>query len=130
MTIKTVENAIKQAQNVIDEWNEPGIDHWPEIQTHNAIIAPIIRALGWDTSDPEQCYPEYHRPYNTRLVDYALLCNAEDLHDIGSGNVAPVIKFESKPVGADLDWSFDQLRRYVEADHPNEKRDGQSYLMG
>ena len=42
----------------------------------------------------------------------------------------PVIIIESKPVGADLDWSFDQLRRYDEADHPNEKRDGQSYLMG
>lgn len=89
MTIKAVENAIKQARNVIDEWNEPGIDHWLEIQTRNSIIDPIIRALGWDTSDTKQCYPEYHKPNNTELVDYTLICDVEDPHDIGNGNVAP-----------------------------------------
>lgn len=126
MTIKTIENAIKQARNVVDEWNEPGINHWLEIQTRNAIIVPIIRALGWDTSDPKQCYPEYHRPYNKRRrVDYALLCNVEDLHDIGIGNMASVIIIESKSVGADLDRSFAQLRGSVKANPPM-KRGGPS----
>lgn len=118
MTIKAVEDAIRHTRSVIDEWNEPGTDHWLEIQTRYAVIDPIIRALGWDTSDPKQCYPEYHRPYNTGRVDYALLCDAEDLHDIGSGNVAPAIIIESKPVGADLDQNLDQLRGYIEAPPP------------
>ena len=117
MTIRAVEEAIRHARKVIAEWGPP-IDYWREDQTRYAIIDPIIRALGWETSDPSQCYPEYprhHSTYGWGRADYALLSEAP-LHEIGNANVAPAIIIESKAVGRDLDDSLDQLQHYVESD--------------
>ena len=74
MTIRAVEEAIRHARIVIAEWGPP-VDYWREDQTRYAFIDPIVRALGWDTGDPKECYPEYPRPEgqaNSR-ADYALL---------------------------------------------------------
>ena len=102
---------------MIAEWVPP-VDYWREDQTRYAIIDPIIRALGWDTSDPKECFPEYsryHRDFGCGRADYALLSEAP-LHEFENANVAPAIIIESKTVGSDLDDALDQLQRYVEAE--------------
>ena len=120
MTVRDVEKAITHARNVIQEWEEtgeaswPGENSWREDQTRYAIIDPVVRALGWDTGEPKECYIEYHRPYRTGRVDYALFGEAE-MADIGCGNAVPDILIEAKPVGSDLDGDLPQLQDYVKA---------------
>ncbi len=41
-----------------------------EASVSHGIVAPILRALGWDDSDPEQVMPEYSS--GGRRVDFAL----------------------------------------------------------
>ena len=120
MSIRSVERAIQKARIVIQEWEQvaedfwPGENSWREDQTRYVIIEPIIRALGWDTSDPKKCYTEYPRPFGGRRVDYALFREGE-LADIGSGNAIPAIIVEAKKVGTNLDRRLAQLQRYVRA---------------
>ena len=45
MSIKVVEEAIRHARTVIDDW-PPAIDYWREDQTGYALIEPIIGAPG------------------------------------------------------------------------------------
>ncbi len=44
-----------------------------EMLTRYALIDPVLRALGWDTEDPEIVVPEYTTP--TGRMDYVLLWN-------------------------------------------------------
>lgn len=44
-----------------------------EAQVKQAVILPILRALGWDDSDPETFKPEYSA--GSGRVDYALPCH-------------------------------------------------------
>ena len=48
---------------MITEWEEEGFgfSDWMEVHTRYAVIDPVITALGWDTSDPKECHPEYPR---------------------------------------------------------------------
>ena len=66
MTVREVEEAIKNANSRISEWQENGFPTWREDQTRYGIIDPIIRALGWNTVDPKQCHPEFPRTENGR----------------------------------------------------------------
>ena len=97
MTVVAVEEAIRHGRNVIREWEETGETNWPgenswrEDQTRYAVIDPVIRALGWDTGEPKECYIEYHRPYGTGRVDYALFQDAE-MAEIGRGAAEPSIE--------------------------------------
>ena len=47
-----------------------------EALTRNALVDPLLRALGWDTEDPAQVMPEY-RMDNNLIADYALLSNGK-----------------------------------------------------
>ncbi len=47
-----------------------------EALTRNALVDPLLRALGWDTEDPVQVMPE-HRMDNNLIADYALLSNGK-----------------------------------------------------
>jgi hypothetical protein len=67
---------------------EPG-SRRSEALTRYALIDPILRALGWDTEDPEQVRPEF--PTETGKPDYALIWEGK-----------PRIMVEAKPLGADL----------------------------
>ena len=58
-----------------------------EAQVKQAVILPILRALGWDDSDPAEFRPEYS--VDRRRVDYALL---------GTGG-APLVFIEAKGIG-------------------------------
>ena len=72
-----------------------------EQQVRNSVILPIFRALGWDTTDPDQVFPEYGT--ETGRVDYALL--GED--------GTPLILIETKALGNVTDKSIRQLFRYA-----------------
>jgi hypothetical protein len=60
-----------------------------EMLTRYALVDPILRALGWDTEDPEQVVPEFST--KAGRADYALLVKGE-----------PYIIVEAKPLGATL----------------------------
>ena len=61
-----------------------------EALTRYALIDPLLRELGWDTTDPTQVVPEYRVP-NNQLADYVLLSNN-----------SPVIVVESKKLNEPL----------------------------
>lgn len=106
----------------MDEWDKvdreyyPGKTKWRETHTRYAFVDPIIRALGWDTSDPKECHPEYYRPYGrSRLVDYAMF-EKENLGDIGKWEARPKIIIEAKAMDTNLGpRHLAQLQRYSQA---------------
>ena len=63
MTLISVQKAVRKARKEMKVWDRvadaywPGENSWREDQTRYAFIDPIIKALGWDTSDPQKCYP-------------------------------------------------------------------------
>jgi hypothetical protein len=62
-----------------------------EENTKMALIAPMIRALGWDTTDPDEVNCEFrHKPKDTP-VDFALMLQR-----------TPRLLIEAKPLGHDL----------------------------
>jgi hypothetical protein len=121
MSISTVEAAIRHARTMITEWEEEGFGFgdWLEVHTRYAVIDPVITALGWDTSDPKECHPEYPRygDGETRArVDYALF-GEPNLVAIGNYEVAPDVIIEAKSVGVELEEHVEQLEGYAEAAH-------------
>ena len=83
MALRDVEKAIQHGREVIDTHFELVSQH--EIYTRYTIIDPIIRALGWETHNPDECEVEYQRGKQGR-VDYALFNRKYD----------PVILIEAK----------------------------------
>ena len=67
-----------------------------EALTRYALIDPLLRGLGWDTSDPNQVIPEYRSAAGS--ADYALF---------GQSNKPQVI-IEAKKLGAQLDFKVRQ----------------------
>ena len=63
--------------------------HDLEIHTRYALVDPLLRELGWDTSDPAMVVPEYRS--GTGKADYALLNNGK-----------PVMMVEAKKLGTPL----------------------------
>ncbi len=115
MPIKAVATAIRRCRPILATWAETGLDAWTEWHTRYAIIDPIIRALGWDTSNPEECCVEWPRPWDgSGRVDYALFGNA-DMDSIITGSQAPSIIIESKRVRTELtiDIVDRQLSKYA-----------------
>ena len=132
MTAAAVESALRHARGVILKWAEIGEVHWPgenswrEDQTRYVAIDPVIRALGWDTGDPKECYIEYPRPYGEGRVEYALFGEKQKLPDIGRGMAVPSVIIEAKSIGSNLDVHLPQLEGYVRAYPP--MRDGVAVL--
>ncbi len=117
MSISSVETAIQQARSVIMDWAQVGFMDWPEDHTRSTVIDPVITALGWDTSDPRECRPEYRRSRGDEAagrVDYALF-GTPDLDAIDNGTVAPDVIIEVKGLIVALDQHVEQMQRYVEA---------------
>ena len=113
MSVSDVDRAIQKIRGVVREWKDAELNSWREDHTRYGVIDPIIRALGWDTSDPKECHPEYPRSYESgRRVDYALF-GAADLSVIVNDGAPPDIIIESKPLRAELADAVPQLRRYA-----------------
>ena len=115
MSIGSVDSAIRKIRAVIKEWDAVDLAYWREDHTRYALIDPIIRALGWDTSDPKECHPEYPRPYLEGRADYCLF-GTSDVAAVGSNSVAPDVIIESKAFRTPLDEVGLQLQSYVEAE--------------
>ena len=123
MTVGEVKRTILRVRQVMDEWEKadedyyPGQTKWREAHTRYAFIDPIIRALGWDMSDPKECHPEYFRPVSQgKRVDYAMF-QEPDSAKIGTWQAVPDIIIEAKAVGTNLNGPrlLVQLQRYVRA---------------
>lgn len=63
--------------------------HQNEMLTRYVLIDPILRALGWDTENPEHVIPEISTPQGR--PDYGLYYNG-----------TPLVMVEAKPLGTDL----------------------------
>ena len=70
-----------------------------EALTRYALIDPILRELGWDTSDPDMVIPEYSS--GGGRADYALLSNAK-----------PVMMVEAKSLDSSLQGAVGQGIQY------------------
>ena len=111
MTVKAVQLGIQHARDVIEEWAEAGLTGWRETQTRYATIDPIIRALGWDTEDPKECYPEYDLSEGKTRPDYALFGDWS-AEDIAESVIAPVVIIEAKALRLNLmDKFVDKLEQ-------------------
>ena len=88
MSLKDVEGAIRHGRKIVKTHSD--LAKLPEYCTRYAIIDPIVRALGWETYNPEECVVEYpckrRKKRNPSRVDYALLSRKGD----------PVILIEAK----------------------------------
>ena len=71
-----------------------------ETLTRYALIDPLLRELGWDTSDPAQVVPEY--PSSGGRADYALL----------SRNGKPAVMVEAKKLGEQMHGAVSQGINY------------------
>ena len=70
-----------------------------EALTRYVLIDPLLRALGWDTTDPTQVIPEF--PIEQGRPDYALLREG-----------TPLIVIEAKSLGSDLKGARDKGFKY------------------
>ena len=77
-----------------------GILRENETRTRMALIDPLLKTLGWDTSDPAHVLPEYD--VNGRKADYALLKD---------GN--PLVLVEAKKLGESLTSHRLQMLNYA-----------------
>ena len=113
MSIGAVDAAIRKVRMVVKEWDEVELNYWREDHTRYGVIAPVIRALGWDTADPKECHPEYPRLYQEGRVDYALF-GTPDVVAIGNNSIPPDVVIESKALREPLDDDVPQLQCYVD----------------
>ena len=121
-----VQSAVEKAAVTYEEWFANGDPSWYESKTRHAFIEPILRALGWDTADPEVCHPEWRYKNNLR-ADYALFPHST-AQDFAAGMAVPAIIIEAKPVyrtdtgqrwehgQAIWEEDIDQLQKYVDAE--------------
>ena len=73
-----------------------------EALTRYALIDPMLRELGWDTSDPDMVIPEYSS--GGGRADYALLSDGRP--------VMPVVMVEAKSLGSSLGGAVAQGIQY------------------
>lgn len=97
MILEPLTACIEQAKERINQ-------HGPllrgsEALTRYVLIDPLLRALGWDTSDPELVRPEYRDTGG--IADYALM----------SGD-RPAALLEAKKFGENLSQAIDQALYY------------------
>ena len=93
---------------VIETLKERIATHGPalrenETRTRMALIDPLLKALGWDTSDPAMVLPEYD--VSGRKADYALL----------GGGGSPSATVEAKKLGEPLASHRMQMLNYSNA---------------
>lgn len=78
-----------------------------EMHTRMALVDPLLRALGWDTSDPQVVSAEYTVPVQgAGRADYALL----------GDDAKPVATIEAKKLGEPLDQHVLQTLNYANAE--------------
>lgn len=120
-SLTTVRTAVEKAVITYEEWYSSDRPSLGEYQTRYALIDPILRALGWDTADPKECYPEWR--YKNRRVDYALFSRSTT-QDLVDGLAVPAIIIEAKSV-----YRTDQPKgEYGQAIYPEDVQQLQDYI--
>ena len=89
---------------IIEKLRERMEDHQDKLRqsealTRNALVDPLLRALGWDTEDPALAMPEYR--LGSGFADYALLNGGK-----------PAIVIEAKKLGTPLYSAAEQSVTY------------------
>ncbi len=120
MSKAEVERAIITAQKHVAEFqpNPPGgrVQRKAPVNNHETstryiLIDPILRTLGWDTSNPAECVVEYEVArkgnYPATRVDYVLKDS--------TGEPAIVIEAKRIDVESDDELALDQMERYLQA---------------
>lgn len=121
MSVRDVFDAIDTAFGEIIEWDAFEQYIWVESQTRCGIIDPIIRALGWDTSDTVGCIPEFSRPNRACRVGYALF-RVPDVELIVADEDPLDVIIECKPLRDPLyDEDVCGLQRFAETHPPMTK---------
>ena len=81
-----------------------------ETSTRYILIDPILRALGWDLSNPAECVVEHEvvrrANYPATRVDYVLMCE--------TSTPAVVIEAKRIDVESDDERALDQMERYLQ----------------
>ncbi len=91
----------KELENIREKLSSDLPDLPNETATRMNVVDPLLRALGWNTSDCKEVYPEFPTP-NGR-VDYALCSPSSE----------PLCFIEAKPVGK-IDDADAQLFEYID----------------
>ena len=104
MAIRHVREAIKHSVSVIG--GPPSRLNGHELRTRYSIIDPILRALGWDTSDPSHCEVEFRVPGSGERVDYALFVGKRWERDLA-------ILVEAKSLDRNLESDEEQIAKYA-----------------
>ena len=107
MTIEDVEAAIGHGNRIVNGPVERVNGH--EHRTRYSVIDPIIRSLGWDISNPDECEVEFppRGKQSSERADYALFVD----RDTGS---SPIVIIEAKSIGSELTYEDEaQLAGYV-----------------
>jgi len=96
-----LETTIKKSRSRIENIKSTGT----EAATKSSLIEPLIRALGYDTSDIDEVCPEYTADFGVKKgekVDYAILKDG-----------APIMLIECKSASEELKEKYEgQLHRY------------------
>ena len=79
MSVRAVDVAIHRAHEFMDEMEDVDPEHWLPEHTLHLFVDPMLRALGWDPSDPDEC-----RLFSsgTRLAGYSLSEDHSDSPDL------------------------------------------------
>jgi len=90
MPVDDLLSTLKDCATRLDDYRRHHT-HLGEENTKAALIEPVLRSLGWNTSDIEEVCREYRRLSNDNPVDYALLLQR-----------TPRLFVEAKDLGANL----------------------------
>ena len=118
MPLESLLELVETLRNRIDEHRHALSGN--EMLTRYALIDPVLRELGWDTSDPATIVPEDTSGLGRGRPDYVLLADTQ-----------PVMVVEAKKLGSGLQQGANQAVNY--AMDPNRKAryfaitDGQSW---
>jgi predicted type IV restriction endonuclease len=79
--------------------SNPRLKNFDEAATKQAVVLPLLRSLGWDTSNVDEVYPEYS--VEKKRVDYALRLQGRNEFFL-----------EVKKPGEELEYHEEQLLNY------------------
>ena len=85
-----------------------------EWRTRYYLIDPLLRALGWDTGDPQMCFIEWPIREIRGRVDYAFFEDGST-ESIAAQTIPPVLLVEAKAKDKRLVRNVSGLERYVKA---------------
>lgn len=114
MSRQDAEQAVEHIRNTLKKWDD--INSWSEMPTR--YVDPVMKALGWDYTNPYQCnfeHPRTPKGQKMKKVDYAFFhWDQREYADPNYPN-RPAILLEAKALYEDLDKDGHerQLRGYV-----------------